>query len=72
MAIESTLEQGYTSKINLRVGSLRFNNGLFSFEPNQAQIADGISNATSCNTEYRVNKRYLTTLRNRPVENLND
>ena len=72
MAIESTLEQGYTSKINLRIGSLRFKNGLFSFEPNQPQLADGISNATSCNTEYRINKRYLTTLRNRPSENMND
>jgi len=27
---------------------------------------DSVSQATSCNTEYRVNKRYLTSLRDRP------
>ena len=63
MAVESTTEQGYTVKLNLRIGKLRFANGKFCFM-NEAN--DTMSQATSCNTEYRINKRYLTTLKNRP------
>ena len=33
-----------------------------------ARGLDSTSNATSCDTNYRVNKRYLTTLRARPEE----
>lgn len=31
MAVESTCEQGYTSKLNFRLGQLRFANNKFSF-----------------------------------------
>ena len=64
------METGYTTKLNLRVGQLRFNqDGKFQFVNNgQERKFDSVSQATSCNTEYRVNKRYLTNLRDRPGE----
>ena len=69
-AIEHTMETGYTSKLNLRIGHLRFiNDGKFQFINNGSEKQrDSVSQATSCNTEYRVNKRYLTSLRERANE----
>lgn len=54
MAVEHTMEQGYTVKLDLRLGQLRFANGLFSFStaPKANNRADTASQATSCNTEY--------------------
>ena len=65
MCVEHTLETGYTVKLNLRIGHLRFSSGNFQFinDKNQDMLSDA---ATSCNTEYRTNKRYLTNLRERP------
>ena len=65
LAVESTCEQGYTIKLNLRIGRLRFFNGKFNFVTPGPGL-DAVSNTTTC-TEYRINKRYLTTLKNRPV-----
>ena len=71
-AVENTMETGYISKLDLRgVGQLRFGqDGQFLFvnKSNKSlkQDDDNTSQATSCNTDYRVNKRYLTTLRERP------
>ena len=70
LAVESTIEQGYTIKLNLRIGQLRFSNGKFNFI--QSDTIDAFSSTTSCNTEYRINKRYLTTLKDRPVSQFND
>ena len=53
MAVEHTMEQGYTVKLDLRLGQLRFANGLFSFgTAPKANKEDAASQATSCNTEY--------------------
>ena len=70
MAIEHTMEAGYTAKLNLRIGTLKFVNGKFYFINSEVQANqfDQVSKATSCNTEYRVNKRYLTNLRERPTD----
>lgn len=65
MCVDHTLETGYTVKLNLRIGFLRFANGEFKFM--NCDGPDAASTATSCNTEYRTNKRYLTNLRDRPV-----
>ena len=64
------METGYTAKLNLRIGTLRFTNGKFYFINNESQSNqfDQVSKATSCNTDYRVNKRYLTNLRERPAD----
>ena len=64
------METGYTTKLNLRIGHLRFtDDGKFQFinSGNERQH-DSVSQATSCNTEYRVNKRYLTNLKERTGE----
>ena len=67
MAVENTLETGYTNKLNLRIGLLRFTQDGFQFINNgQGRQNDSVSQATSSNTEFRVNKRYLTNLRDRP------
>lgn len=66
MCVDHTMETGYTSKLNLRIGFLKFANGQFKFVNNNEGAGDAASEATSCNTEYRTNKRYLTNLRERP------
>lgn len=72
-AIEHTLETGYTTKLNFKVGVLRFANGLVKFMNAQTggghrtRNADSVSQATSCNSDYRMNKRYLTALRGKPT-----
>ena len=74
MAVENTMEHGYKTKLNFKVGALRFADEKFKFFNNGesgtlgARALDSASNATSCDTNYRVNKRYLTTLRARPEE----
>ena len=75
MAVEHTMEQGYTAKLDLRLGNLRFSNGSFNFSPVLTKVTapnDRQSIATSCNSEYRKNKRYLTTLRQRPNDDLHE
>lgn len=64
MCVDHTMETGYTTKLNLRFGHLKFADGEFRFLNSEG--ADTASTATSCNTEYRTNKRYLTNLRERP------
>ena len=70
MAIDHTMETGYTAKLNFRIGTLKFANSKFYFinSEGKANQFDQVSKATSCNTEYRVNKRYLTNLRERPTD----
>lgn len=70
MAVEHTLEQNYTTKLNFRLGCLKFGNGSFSFV--NASTADLQSVATSCNTDYRMNKRYLTAIRERQIPTIDD
>jgi len=48
MAIDHTMETGYTTKLNLKIGSLRFANGKYQFVNVSGQ--DAASNVTSCNT----------------------
>lgn len=71
-SVENTMESGYTSKLDLKVGQLRFSEeGQFQFVNNGPSLKsklneDSVSQATSCNTTYRIDKRHLTTLRERP------
>ena len=61
-------------KLRLRdgLGELRFGpGGAFGLQKEgcgnlAGRAKDGLSVATSCNTDYKINKRYLTTLRERP------
>jgi len=71
MAVEHTLEHNYTTKLSFRLGCLKFANSSFSFV-NVVTPNDAESNATSCNTDYRMNKRYLTALRDRLNPTLDD
>ena len=70
LCIDHTMEAGYTTKLDLRIGHLRFANEKFKFVngENNAAADGSVSEAglTSCNTDYRTNKRYLTNLRERP------
>ena len=68
MALEHTMEIGYSVKLNFRIGTLKFTDGKFYFinSESQANQFDQVSKATSSDTNYRVNKRYLTNLRERP------
>ena len=70
MALEHTMEIGYSVKLNFRIGMLRFSENKFHFvnTESQANQFDQVSKATSSDTNYRVNKRYLTNLRERPGE----
>jgi len=57
------VEKDYQVKLNMKVGLLKFINCAMLFE-NMPQRADGDNvTLTSCNTEFRNNKRFLTNLR---------
>ena len=54
-------------KLNLRLGWLKFaSDGQFYFD-NLATQKDYCSSATSCNTQFRTNKQFLTNFRNNRI-----
>ena len=57
----------YRIKINTRLGLLKFTSSRFFFE-NMPQAGD-LDGLTSANSEFRMNKRFLTNLRDRPGVN---
>ena len=63
MAVEATVAKEYRIKLNPRLGFLKFSTGKFFFD-NMPQAGD-LDGVTSSNTEYRVNKRFLTNIRER-------
>ena len=63
MAIGATVTKDYRIKLNYRLGFLKFRNSKFFFDnmPKSGDF-DGI---TSSNSVFRVNKRFLTNIRER-------
>jgi len=63
MAIETAMHQDYSVKLNCKVGLLRFLGNRMVFENSSSSGAGDATTVTSCNSEFRGNKRYLTNLK---------
>jgi flavin-binding protein dodecin len=63
MAVETAMKKSYNVKLNFRLGWLKFNDNCFYFD-NLAQKSD-LDNVTmtSCNTEFRANKWFMTNFK---------
>jgi len=63
MAVETAMKKNYNVKLNFRVGWLKFCDNSFYFD-NLASKKD-LENATvtSCNTEFRTNKWFMTNFK---------
>ena len=67
LAIQATVVKDYRIKLNLRFGFLKFTSSRFFWE--NAPMPGEPDGVTSANSEFRMNKRFLTNIRERPGGN---
>lgn len=66
MAVETAMRKQYSVKLNCRIGWLKFNGNQVFFDnlaSKDNNAAADVTSMTSCNSEFRGNKLFMTNFR---------
>jgi hypothetical protein len=63
MAVETAMKKSYNVKLNFRIGWLKFSDNSVYFDNLASKQDFENATVTSCNTEFRTNKWFMTNFK---------